>query len=399
MGQESRLRAVGTKGGMAFLNSVGALGGLSTFYYLVVPFLFVLTVVVFVHELGHFLVARWCGVRVLVFSIGFGRELIGLTDRRGTRWKLAAVPLGGYVKFFGDENVASVPDRSSVAAMTDAERRESFFHQSLSKRAAIVAAGPIANFILAIVIFAAVFAAYGRPDNVARVEAVEANSAAATAGFRPGDVVVAIDDHPIRTFTEMQRVVRAHPEKKIQIEIERDGRFLTVSAVPTLKEVPDNFGKIHRFGILGIQGPRDRIKVGPVEAVGYGAQETWSIIDETFSYLYRMVTGRESADQLGGPVGIALMSGEAAKLGFDVLIRWVAAISVSIGLLNLFPIPLLDGGHLLFYGLEGVRGRPLSERTQEIGFRIGFAIVLMLLVFATYNDIPRLFAVFHRIWS
>jgi regulator of sigma E protease len=194
-------------------------------------------------------------------------------------------------------------------------------------------------------------------------------------------------------------VVRAHPEKKIQIEIERDGRFLTVSAVPTLKEVPDNFGKIHRFGILGIQGPRDRIKVGPVEAVGYGAQETWSIIDETFSYLYRMVTGRESADQLGGPVGIALMSGEAAKLGFDVLIRWVAAISVSIGLLNLFPIPLLDGGHLLFYGLEGVRGRPLSERTQEIGFRIGFAIVLMLLVFATYNDIPRLFAVFHRIWS
>jgi regulator of sigma E protease len=384
---------------MASLNSVGALGGLSTFYYLVVPFLFVLTVVVFVHELGHFLIARWCGVRVLVFSIGFGRELIGLTDRHGTRWKLAAVPLGGYVKFFGDENVASVPDRASVAAMTDAERNESFFHQPLSKRAAIVAAGPIANFILAIVIFAAVFAAYGRPDNVARVDAVEANSAAAAAGFRPGDVVVAIDNHPIRTFTEMQRVVRAHPEQKIQIEIERDGRLLTVTAVPTLKEVPDNFGKIHRFGILGIQGPRDRIKVGPVEAVGYGAQETWSIVDETFSYLYRMVTGRESADQLGGPVGIALMSGEAAKLGFDVLIRWIAAISVSIGLLNLFPIPLLDGGHLLFYGLEGVRGRPLSERTQEIGFRIGFAIVLMLLVFATYNDIPRLFAVFHRIWS
>jgi regulator of sigma E protease len=384
---------------MAFLNSVGALGGLSTFYYLVVPFLFVLTIVVFVHELGHFLIARWCGVRVLVFSIGFGRELLGFTDRHGTRWKLAAVPLGGYVKFFGDENVASVPDRASVDAMSEAERNESFFHQPLRKRAAIVAAGPIANFILAIIIFAAVFAVYGRPDNIARVEAIEANSAAAAAGFRPGDVVVAIDDHPIRTFTEMQRVVRAHPDRKIQIEIERDGRFLTVTAVPTLKEVPDNFGKIHRFGILGIQGPKDRIKVGPLEAVGYGAQESWSIVDETFSYLYRMVTGRESADQLGGPVGIALMSGEAAKLGFDVLIRWVAAISVSIGLLNLFPIPLLDGGHLLFYGLEGVRGRPLSERTQEIGFRIGFAIVLMLLVFATYNDIPRLFAVFHRIWS
>lgn len=384
---------------MAFLNSVGALGGLSTFYYLVVPFLFVLTVVVFVHELGHFLIARWCGVRVLVFSIGFGRELVGLTDRHGTRWKIAAVPLGGYVKFFGDENVASVPDRASVEAMSETERNESFFHQALGKRAAIVAAGPIANFILAIVIFAAVFAIYGRPDNVARVDAVEANSAAATAGFRPADVVVAIDDQPIKTFTEMQRVVRARADQKIEVTIERDGRLLRLSAVPTLKEVPDNFGKVHRFGILGIQGPRDRIKVGPVEAVGYGAQETWSIIDETFSYLYRMVTGRESADQLGGPVGIALMSGEAAKLGFDVLIRWVAAISVSIGLLNLFPIPLLDGGHLLFYGLERLRGRPLSERTQETAFRIGFAIVLMLLVFATYNDIPRLFAVFHRILS
>src|SRR5262249_56929254 len=214
---------------MAFLNSVGALGGLSTFYYLVVPFLFVLTIVVFVHELGHFLIARWAGVRVLVFSIGFGRELLGFTDRHGTRWKLAAVPLGGYVKFFGDENVASVPDRASVDAMSDAERNESFFHQPLGKRAAIVAAGPIANFILAIIIFAAVFAIYGRPDNVARVEAVEANSAASAAGFRPGDVVVAIDDHPIRTFTEMQRVVRAHPDQKIQIEIERDGRFLTVT--------------------------------------------------------------------------------------------------------------------------------------------------------------------------
>jgi regulator of sigma E protease len=384
---------------MAFLSSVGALGGLSTFYYLVVPFLFVLTVVVFVHELGHFLIARWCGVRVLVFSIGFGRELVGLTDRHGTRWKIAAVPLGGYVKFFGDENVASVPDRASVEAMSESERNESFFHQALGKRAAIVAAGPIANFILAIVIFAAVFALYGRPDNVARVDAVEADSAAATAGFRPADVVVAIDDQPIKTFTEMQRVIRARPDQKIEVTIERDGRLLRLTAVPTLKEVPDNFGKVHRFGILGIQGPRDRIQVGPVEAVGYGAQETWSIIDETFSYLYRMVTGRESADQLGGPVGIALMSGEAAKLGFDVLIRWVAAISVSIGLLNLFPIPLLDGGHLLFYGLEGLRGRPLSERTQETAFRIGFAIVLMLLVFATYNDIPRLFAVFHRILS
>jgi regulator of sigma E protease len=384
---------------MEFLSSVGAWGGLSTFYYLVVPFLFVLTVVVFVHELGHFLVARWCGVRVVVFSIGFGRELIGFTDRYDTRWKIAAIPLGGYVKFFGDDNAASVPDRATVAAMSDVERNESFFHQSLAKRAAIVAAGPFANFLLAIVIFAAVFALYGRHDTSARVEAIKPDSAAATAGFKPGDVVVAIDGQPIKSFTDMQRVVRAHADQKLEIAIERDGRRTTLVAVPTLNEATDSFGKTHRFGILGIEGPKERLKVGPLAAVGYGAEETWSIIDETFSYLYRMVTGRESADQLGGPVGIALMSSEAAKLGFDVLIRWVAAISVSIGLLNLFPIPLLDGGHLLFYGLEALRGRPLSDRIQEIGFRIGFAIVLMLLVFATYNDIPRLFAVFHRIWS
>jgi len=381
---------------MAFFSSFGGWGGLSTFYYLVVPFLFVLTVVVFFHELGHFVVARLCRVRVLVFSIGFGRELLGFFDRHGTRWKIAAIPLGGYVKFFGDENAASVPDRASIAAMSETERSESFFHQSLAKRAAIVAAGPIANFLLAIVIFAAVFAIYGRPDNVARVDVVEPDSPAAAAGFRPGDVVIAIDDQPIKSFIDMQRVVRSHAEQKIAITIERDGKRLTLTAVPTLKELTDAFGKTHRYGILGIHGPKDRLKVGPIEAIGYGAEEAWSIVDETFSYLYRMVTGRESADQLGGPVGIALMSSEAAKLGFDVLMRWIGAISVSIGLLNLFPIPLLDGGHLLFYGLEAVRGRPLSERTLENAFRIGFAIVLMLLVFATYNDIPR---VIHRIWS
>jgi len=384
---------------MEFLSSTGAWGGLSTFYYLVVPFLFVLTVVVFVHELGHFLVARWCGVRVLVFSIGFGRELAGFTDRHGTRWKIAAVPLGGYVKFFGDENAASVPDRSTIEGMSETDRRESFFHQSLGKRAAIVAAGPIANFILAIVIFAAVFFVYGRPDNTARVEGITPNSAAAAAGFRLGDVVVEIDGRSIGSFTDMQRMVRARADQKLDIVVQRDNKDVALSAIPTATEMKDNFGKVHRYGILGIEGPKERIKVGPIGAIASGIEESWSIIDDTFSYLGRMVTGHESADQLGGPVGIALMSGEAAKLGFDVLIRWVGAISVSIGLLNLFPIPLLDGGHLMFYGLEGLRGRPLSDRTQEIGFRIGFAIVLMLLVFATYNDIPRLFAVFHRIWS
>ncbi len=383
---------------MEFFSNTGAWDGLSTLYYVVVPFLFVLTVVVFVHELGHFLAARWCGVRVMMFSVGFGRELAHFTDRYGTRWKLAAIPLGGYVKLFGEKNAVTRPNRAAVDALSETERRESFFHQSLPKRVAIVAAGPIANFLLAIVIFASVDTIYGRPDMTARVEAIKPDSAAAAAGFKLADVVVAIDGQPINSFTDMQRVVRGHAGQKLQIVVERDGRDVTLSAVPAATEVTDNFGKTHRHGFLGIQGPKEPLKVGPIEAVRYGAEETWSIIDATFSYLYDMVTGRESADQLGGPIGIALTSGEAAKLGFDVLIRWMAAISVSIGLINLFPIPLLDGGHLLFYGLEGLRGSPLSERTQEIGLRIGLTLLLMLVVFATYNDILRLFAGF-RIWS
>jgi regulator of sigma E protease len=359
------------------------------------PFLFVLTVVVFFHELGHFLVARWCGVRVLVFSVGFGPELFGFNDRHGTRWKLSAIPLGGYVKFFGDENAASVPDAAEAAKMTASEKRESFHHQNVRNRSLIVAAGPIANFILAIVIFTAVFMFYGKQSTTARVDSIQAGSAAATAGFQPGDVVTEINGRKIANFSDMQRIVGVNAGQELTVVVERAGNRVALKATPALREIKDNFGNTHRLGVLGISrsnAPSEihTEKVGPVDALVLGADKTWFVVEQTMSYLGRMIAGRESADQLGGPIRIAQVSGQVATLGFGPILDLAAVLSVSIGLLNLFPIPLLDGGHLLFYFIEAVRGRPLSEKAQEVGFRIGLAFVLMLMVFATFNDIIHL---------
>ncbi|MGE3144388.1 MAG: RIP metalloprotease RseP [Pseudorhodoplanes sp.] len=379
----------------SLFDGLGMLGGGITGY--IIPFLFVLTIVVFFHELGHFLVARLCGVRILTFSIGFGPELLGFNDRHGTRWKIAAIPLGGYVKFFGDENAASVPDQDAVSSMSPGERRESFFYQGVGRRAAIVAAGPIANFILAIAIFAAVFMFYGKQSTTARVDTIQADSAAASAGFQPGDVVVAIDGRRIESFGDMQRIVAVSAGQPLTVTIERGGVRQDLKATPALREIKDNFGNTHRIGVLGISrsmSPGDvRFeKAGPVQAVWLGAQETWFVIERTMSYLGGVIVGREAADQLGGPIRIAQVSGQVASVGFVALINLAAILSVSIGLLNLFPVPLLDGGHLLFYAIEAIRGRPLSERAQEFGFRIGLAIVVMLMIFATFNDIIHLAA-------
>jgi len=379
--------------GSDFLSHLHVLGGGLAGY--VIPFLFVLSLVVFFHELGHFLIARWCGVRILVFSIGFGPEIIGFNDRYGTRWKISAIPLGGFVKFFGDDNAASAPDGARLASMDASERAQSFVFQPVLKRAAIVVAGPLANFILAIVIFAAVFMLYGKPTASARVDSVQPDSAAAAAGFKPGDLVVAIDGHVIDNFAEMQRVVSASAGDTLDITVDRGGVRQVLKATPALKEVKDNFGNVQRIGILGISrsmAPED-LKLHPVappQAIWMSVQETWSVVDRTLSYLGGVIAGREAANQLGGPIRIAQMAGQVASFGFVPLIQLTAVLSVSIGLLNLFPIPLLDGGHLLFYLIEALRGRPLSERAQEVGFRIGLAIVLMLMIFATFNDIVHL---------
>jgi regulator of sigma E protease len=378
------------------INVVAGLSALGHgFVGYIIPFLFVLTIVVFFHELGHFLVARWCGVRVLMFSIGFGPEIVGFNDRHGTRWKISAVPLGGYVKFLGDDNAASVPDQGTIAAMTESQRQESFFGQRVRNRAAIVAAGPIANFILAIVIFAGVFMLYGKQTTSARVDTIQPGSAAEIAGFKTGDVVLSIDGHKIETFADMQRIVGVSAGESLAIEVERGSKNLVLKAKPELKEIKDSFGNTHKLGVLGItrsMAPDDLKlqQVGPIDAVVLGAQETWFVVDRTLSYIGGVLAGREAADQLGGPIRIAQVSGQVATAGIVALIHLAAVLSVSIGLLNLFPIPLLDGGHLMFYAIEGIRGRPLSDRAQEVGFRIGLALVLMLMIFATYNDIIHL---------
>jgi regulator of sigma E protease len=367
----------------------------------IVPFLFGLSVVVFFHELGHFLIARWCGVQVLTFSVGFGPEIVGFNDRHGTRWKVSCIPLGGYVKFLGDENAASVPDEASVAAMPEAELRHSFHHQTVGRRAAIVAAGPFANFILAILIFASIFAIYGKHITAAQVSLVQPESPAAAAGFKPGDIVVAIDGHPIESFMEMKQIVSARSGQELTFDVKRDGQATTLKATPAFTRGKDGFGNQLCQGILGITGPTvstdARIEhIGPLQAVWLGAQRTWSIVDRTFLFIGGLFAGRECADQLGGPIRIAQISGQVATMGFVPVLELAAMLSVSIGLLNLFPVPLLDGGHLLFYGIEATRGRPLSAKAQEIGFRIGFAIVVMLMIFTVFNDtvqlLPRLWA-------
>ena len=371
------------------------LNGFSTlshgFIGYIIPFLFVLTIVVFFHELGHFLVARWAGVKVLTFSLGFGPELVGFNDRHGTRWKISAVPLGGYVKFFGDEGEASTPSSETLAGMTEEERAGSFHHKKVGARAAIVVAGPVANFLLAIVIFTCLFTFFGKPSTTARVDKVEAGSAAEKAGFQAGDVVVGIDGKTIGSFSDMQRVVVGRAGDQLTFSIKRGDATLQLRGAPEMREVKDAFGNTHKQGVMGITrattaGEATTEKVDPATALWLGVKETWFVIDQTLSYIGNVFTGRASADQIGGPIRIAQISGQVATLGLTPLLHLAAVLSISIGLLNLFPVPLLDGGHLLFYGAEVLRGRPLSDRSQEYGFRVGLVLVLMLMVFAFYND-------------
>ncbi len=360
----------------------------------IVPFVLVLTIVVFFHELGHFIVGRWCGIKVDAFSIGFGPELVAFMDRKGTRWRIAALPLGGYVKFHGDANGASMADDAAISGMPESERAVTFAAQPIWKRAATVAAGPIANFILAIVVLTGVFWVNGRDILIPRVNGVVHGSAADVAGFRAGDLVLAIDGQPVKSFLDLQRIVTASPDQTLNFLVDRSGQDVQIAATPRLQEVKTPIGK-SRVGQLGIEAGGRREdwrteKYGVVDSVRLAVGETWGVVSQTAGYLGKLAIGRESSDQLSGPAGLAQVSGEMAKLGLAALLNLLAILSVSIGLLNLAPVPLLDGGHLLFYLIEAIQGRALNERAQEIGFRIGIAVVGGLMVVATYNDIARL---------
>ena len=354
------------------------------------PFLAVLTALVFVHELGHYLVARWNGVRVEIFSIGFGPELFGWNDRAGTRWKFSLIPLGGYVKMFGDANAASMPS-DEVPEMSEADRAEAFPYKRLGQRAAIVSAGPIANFILAIVVLAGLFSTVGQPFTPAVVGEVIEGSAAEAGGFQPGDEILAVDGQSIARFEELQRIVALRPEERLTFTVQRGGQEVALEATPLRVERPNGMGDVQEVGQLGIRrSGAEFTRHDPVTAVWQATRETVSIVEQTFTALGQIIRGDRGTDELGGPIRIAQMSGHAAELGLTAVIYFAAVLSINLGLINLFPVPMLDGGHLLFYAIEAIRGRPLGERAQEYGFRIGLALVLTLMVFVTWNDLVRI---------
>lgn len=358
-----------------------------------VPFLFVLTVVVFVHEMGHYLVGRWCGIGVQAFSIGFGPELIGFNDRRGTRWKLCTIPLGGYVKFVGDMSVtSSQPDAQEVDALSEAERKVAFHTQPVWKRAATVFAGPLFNFLLTIAVFAVLFTAYGRYVSEPMVAEVTAGSPAQEAGIQPGDRFVSVDGRKVESFADVQRLVSGRAGDPITFVMLRDGKDVTVTASPRLMEQEDALGNKVKVAIIGVvnnqeMGQPRLVTYGPVGALAASVGETWHIIERTGQFLTRFAVGREDKCQLGGPVKIAGMAGQAAKLGFEWLVQLVALLSVGIGILNLLPIPPLDGGHLVFYAVEAVIRRPVSERVMEAVYRTGMILVLAFMVFVFWNDL------------
>ncbi len=358
----------------------------------VIPFLIVLSVLVFVHELGHYLVARLCRVRIETFSIGFGPEIFGWNDQHGTRWKVSAVPLGGYVKMFGEHDFDDKNgDEVEREEMSAADRAVSFQSKSLRQRTAIVAAGPLANFLFAVVLFAALFATAGVPAPLAGVGFVQPDSAAAQAGFAAGDRVVAIDGEPVTWFEDLRRIVSERADRPTRFVVRRGEETIELTATPQAMAGAD--GTARPVGMLGIRPDGAQLgydRVGPLTAVAMAGERVVSITAQIGIALWEIVSGSRTASELGGPLRIAQLSGEMAQDGVISLVVFMAALSINLGLINLLPIPMLDGGHLAFYAAEAVRGRPLDRRLQEYSFRFGLVFVLLLIILATWNDLMSL---------
>jgi len=437
-------------------------------------FILVLSILVFVHEWGHYIVARMCGVRVEMFSIGFGKELFGINDKHGTRWKVSLIPLGGYVKMFGDTDPASsghsdeVEENGQARPLTPEERKVAFFAKPLAQRAAIVAAGPGINFLFAILILAVLYISYGQPVTPPMASAVMQGSAASEAGFEPHDRIIEINGDKVTKFEEIRRKVMINLDKPMDFTVERDGQEVSVTATPAREKISDRFGFEHSRGMLGIVGPGngllidniisvngqevsgseqartlildnlgqemtimldrgeindklliqpredlnqalldpespdygvliisdqmgdDYVYYGVFEGVTEAVKETWSITASTMTALGQMITGTRSATELGGIIRIGAIAGDMAQAGMIALITFTALLSINLGLINLFPIPMLDGGHLVFYAVEAVKGSPISEQIQEYAFRLGLAILVGIMIFANLNDIVQI---------
>jgi regulator of sigma E protease len=354
----------------------------------ILSFVVIISVIVFIHEFGHYWVAKKFGVRIESFSIGFGKEMFGWNDKHGTRWKIGWAPLGGYVKMFGDESAASTPDNDKLRSMSDDEKKHAFFYQKLYKRFLIVLAGPAANFITAIVILTFFFVVYGRPETKPIIETVVENSAAAELGLKKGDEIIELDGNKIERFEQIKGVVSLSPNIPISITYLRDGKEVKTTITPKSVETKSIFGDVAKIGLIGITASiAEYKKLGVVESVSASVNETYDISKKTLQAIGQMITGQRSAQEISGILRIADYSGKSVDQGFRMVFWFMAIISINLGLVNLFPIPMLDGGHLFFYLVECVRGRPLSEKTQEYFFRFGFFILMSLMLFATFNDL------------
>ena len=360
------------------------------FWMYILGFLLLLGPLVTVHELGHYLVGRWFNVKADAFSVGFGKEIAGFTDKRGTRWKLSVLPLGGYVQFAGDMNPASQPGEAWLA-LPEEERARTFPAQAMWKRALIVLAGPMTNFLVAILIFASFNMAYGKPVFPPVIDLVSEGSAAAEAGLRIGDRIVAFDGEKIEDFREVADKVGPHPGERVMLTVNRAGEQLQLPVeIGTAVEV-DRFGNKYRIGQLGIGSNHGSVApVNPLEAMTLAVTQTGETVDLMVTGLWQIITGRRSLQELGGPVKIAKFSGEQLSLGWVNFVQFAALVSINLAFINLLPIPALDGGHLAFYAAEAVRRKPLGPRSQEWAFRTGIAFVLALMLFVTINDVASL---------
>ncbi|MBD3762012.1 RIP metalloprotease RseP [Rhizorhabdus sp.] len=358
--------------------------------FTVLAFLLVIGPLIFVHELGHYLAGRWCGVKADVFSIGFGREIAGYTDSRGTRWKLGWMPMGGYVKFAGDMNPASQPTPEWLALPPE-ERARTFQAKPVWQRFLIVFAGPLTNFLVAIAIFMAFFAAYGVPRTPSVLSAVMDGSPAAKAGLQPGDRVVAIAGRPVDTFDELADMIRFRPQERLQLDIERGSSRQSLFVVTAADVERDRFGNEFRKGTIGVMsGPQVIEPVSLLQLPVEATRQTIGIVRMMVDTLGQIITGRRSVKELGGPLKIAQVSGQQASLGLLNFVMLMALISINLGFINLLPIPMLDGGHLVFYLFEGIARRPVPERAMEWAFRSGLAVLLSFMIFVTLNDILSL---------
>lgn len=355
-------------------------------WLILVAFICALGPLVFIHEMGHYLVGRWFGVGAETFSIGFGREVVGWSDKRGTRWKVGWLPLGGYVRFVGDMNPASAPARPED--VPPEQRGRSFHLKPVWQRFLIVLAGPMANFLLAILIFAAFFAAFGMPRTPNLVQSVVPGGAAEQAGIVPGDRVLAVAGRSTPTFEDLFQVVMLRPGEQVAVTIERGGERRELPMRIAVEEQQDRFGQRFRIGRMGVLGAgREYARLSPLELVPAAAGYTFSITRATIDGLWQIITGRRSVKDLGGPLKIAQVAGQQASLGLFEFIQLLALFSINLGFINLLPVPMLDGGHLFFYAVEGVRRRPVSARAQEWAFRGGLALLLALMLFTTVNDL------------